>query len=180
VRRGLVLRPQRLAGHHGFIGHGTAFGEGLRADGDELLLHPADADAKGQPPAGQHIQCRQHLGGEHRRAVRHHHDGGDDAQLLGARGDEHRLHQLLVPVGLGAGGKLPGLGIRVARFDIGGDDDMVADGDVVKAQRLGLGGDGGDTVRIGQRSADRHAATDLHLFHLPRIALGARIAQVMR
>ena len=72
----------------------------------ELLAAPADTDAKRQPPLRQIVDGREHLGGQHRRAMRHHHDRQDEAQLLRQRSDIGRGGELLEPSGSGAGREL--------------------------------------------------------------------------
>jgi len=89
------------------------FVEGSGADCLELFPAPADTDAQRQPALGEVVDGGQHLGGQHGRAMRHHHDRQDEAKLLRQRGDIGRGRQLLQPCGRGAGRELAASGIGI-------------------------------------------------------------------
>ena len=110
----------------------------------------------------QDVDRRQDLGGQHRRAVRHDHDRGDEPQFRGLGGDKGDRGQLLVPVAAGAAGKLAGVGIGVFRLQVARDHDMVAHRAVIVADRLALAGDAGEIARPRQRPADRRAKPEFH------------------
>ena len=163
VEARIVLGPQLAAGHQILVGDRTALGEGRHAQRLELLLHPAGADAEGQPAVRQHVDRRQHLGQQHRRAVRDDGDRGDQPQPRGLAGDKRDRGQLLVPVAARAAGKLAGVAVGIAGLDVARDHDMVADRGVVVAHRLALDGDAGEVLRPGEGAADRRAEPELHL-----------------
>ena len=52
----------------------------------ELVAEPADADAEGEPAAGQDVDVGRQLGGEERGPVGQHDDVGQQPQALGAGG----------------------------------------------------------------------------------------------
>ena len=66
---GLRLAPDGAHGREVFVGDGAAVLE-RRAEGSELRLEIADADAEGQPAARQHVETRQLLGEHERVALR--------------------------------------------------------------------------------------------------------------
>ena len=154
--------PQFLACCHPFVGHVAAIVERGGADCLELFAAPADTDAQRQAALGEVVDGGQHLGGQHGRAVRHHHDRQDEAKLLRQRGDIGRGRQLLEPCGRGAPRKLAGPGIGIFRLQIAWHHDVVADRDVVEAQRLPFRDDPAQAIRLDQRTCGGHIEADLH------------------
>ena len=70
---------------------------------DELHLVPADADAKAEPPAAQHVEAGGLLRHQHRLALRQDQHADGEADALGAAGQESEQHErIVVRVGGGA------------------------------------------------------------------------------
>src|SRR5881409_1732058 len=74
LERDGVGRPHRAHELHVLVGHRAALLERWRAERLELLAQPADAGAEDHAPTGEDVDRREHLGGDQRVAVRHHHD----------------------------------------------------------------------------------------------------------
>jgi hypothetical protein len=158
-----LLAPQFLPGGDILVGHPAAFLEGRRVDRLELLLEPARADADGEAAVRQVIDGRQHLGGEHRRPVRHHHDRRDEAELRRPGGHEGHRGQLVVALAPRRVGELAGRAVGVTRMDVVGNDDVIAEGGVVEAQRLAALGDPEQVVGRRERSGGRRVEADAHV-----------------
>jgi hypothetical protein len=170
------LEPRRLFGPEFskrpqiFVGHGTAGGKRRRHRSVELCLEPARADADDEPSAGEDIDRRQHLGGEHGRPVRHHHHRQHQTDARGLGGDISRRRQLFVPA-LGAlGEKFSALGVWIAGDLQIRQHDVVGQSQIVVTQRLALLRDLADGIGARQRPADRQVEPNLHLFLLVLLA----------
>ena len=81
----------------------------------------------------------------------------------------------------GAGGELTGGRIGVFGVDVVGNNDVVADGQVVVAHRLTLDRDADHRVGCGHRTADRRAETEFHLcFPLNSERIGQQRMRLIR
>ena len=156
------LGPELDEGLDVFVGDLAALREIGRLDRLELLLHPAGADAQHQAAARQHVDGRQHLGGQYRGAMRHHHHRRDQAQLLRLGRDERHLDQLLVPFDARARGEFTGVAVGVFGLDVGRDHHMVAEGGVVEAHGLALDHQLHQLVGRRHRPGGRRIEAELH------------------
>ena len=114
-------------------------------------------------PFDKHVDRGQHLGLQHRRAVRHDGDRGHEAKPRRLAGDKGYRGQLLVPVAARPAREFAGVAVGIFGLDVAGNHDMVADRGVVVTHRLALDRDAREIVGRRERSADRRAEAKLHL-----------------
>ena len=136
VKGGRLAGPQLLEGANVLGGDGAAAVEVGRLDGLELLPQPARAAAHDEAAAGQDVDGREHLCRQHRRSVRDHHDGGEQPQRRGARGQEGMHRQHLHDLRVEADGAVRG--VRVWRAGVARHDDVVAHRHDAEAQSLAV------------------------------------------
>ena len=86
LERRSLLAPQRAQHGDVLVGARRSVLEGC-ADGLELFLQPADADAEQHAPAGHHVERRHLLGGDHRAVLGQDENAGAELDGLGAGGD---------------------------------------------------------------------------------------------
>jgi hypothetical protein len=141
-----VFGPQRPERPQIFVGDPAALRERRANDGIEFRLEPAGTDSDDEPTAGEDIDCREHLGSEHGRAVRHDHHRQHEADAGRLRGDEGCRGQLLVPEFRTLSEEFAAFGIRVAGHPQVRQQDVVGQRQVVVAQRLALLRDPGDDL----------------------------------
>ncbi len=161
IRR-LIARPKRDKGIKVFVGRLAPPVERRRSQGDHLFFHPAGARSDGQTPVGEYIQRREYFGRLDRRSIRQHHDGGEQSDSFGNRrnvGECRELFETRPGVGSGpdSGRVLGVLGVDLAR-----DNDMVADAEICKAQRLAMACDGGNAVWIIGGTARADMDPEIH------------------
>ena len=142
----------------------SAIIERRRSNRLKFLAAPADTDTEREPAFGQEIDRGQQLGGQHRGSVRHHHDREHEAQLRRQRGDISSGCQLLQPGCLGAGGKFSSVGVWVFRVEVPRYHDVIADRDIIEAERLAFSDDASEAIRFDKHTGGRRVETDLHIF----------------
>ena len=169
VKLRFVGSPQLLENLDVFVGDFAALGVGVQPQGLELLLHPAHAAAEDEPPGGEDIQGGEDFGGKHRVAVGEDEDMSAEADAVGAAGQEvERRQGFKVGVVVLEGGHAVG-GVGVEGIHFVGDDDVVADPDVVVVQGFGGLGQaaqvvgGGHSAPAGQGASEsnRHGKTSI-------------------
>ena len=133
-----LVGPRRPDAVDGLVGQPAPLGE-RDAEHVELGLDVAGADAEDDPAAGQLVEGGEGLGRDERVPV-----GGDVdvAEQPGALGDAGEPAE-------GGDGVVPDGAHRLG--PVGGDGDVVADGDVVEAGLVAGPGDGGELVAAGGR-----------------------------
>ncbi len=92
VELGSLVVPEAGHGVEELVRHGAALGE-VGADGAELGLEVADADAEREAPTGEHVQRRQLLGQHDRVALREDHDPGRQPDPRRRRGGERERQE---------------------------------------------------------------------------------------
>ena len=137
---------------------------GWSAQKRDLLRHPADTDAHGQPALREHVDGGQHLGGQHGMAVRQHEHRGEKANAAGGGGDEAQRRHLLEGDARVLGEELARLGIGVGAFDLGRDNDVVAHAEVLVSERLRLLRNGPQRVGITGDPARTEMQSEFHWF----------------
>ena len=92
--RGTFVAPARTHHPDRFVAPRAAPVVG-RAEGLDLLAHPADAGAKDHATRREVIECGEHLGGEERVAMRQHEHGGAEGDAFGHTGHQCERRQRL-------------------------------------------------------------------------------------
>ena len=128
----------------------------------ELLLAPADAQAEGDAPAGDHRGGAHHLGHRERVAHRGDVDAGEEADVRGHRGQGADQHPRVGPLGVDVPPAPAVGGVRVRRRQLLEVHDVVGDRDGVVAQLVGRPGELEQVVDGLERGDDREA-------HRPRV-----------
>ncbi|MEJ1975204.1 MAG: hypothetical protein WDN49_03215 [Acetobacteraceae bacterium] len=158
----LLLGPQRAEGLQVFVRHCAARREGRRADRLEFFLQPARAmpTARRPPDSTSIVERIFAVSTAGRCGTTITEVTRIQAGRLG--GDEGDRGQLLMPGRAGAGGKLAGFRIGVARLDVRRDDDVVAEGGIVEPDRLAADADADKVLRGGEWSCYGCVEPDLH------------------
>ena len=130
---------------------GAAAREG-DAEGRELLLGPADADAERETTPGHGVQTGRLLGHEDGVVLGQEHDPGGDLDPLRRRGCEAQAHERVQPIGIRGHRKLAGIVVGIARGGTVDHDDVLARPQPGKPGRLGGAGDGGYDRGAGARA----------------------------
>src|SRR6185295_11694788 len=134
----------------------------LDAEQLDLLLHPAHAGTEDHAARRHVVDGGQHLGGEHRMAVRQHEHARAQPDLAGEAGHQRQHGQRLEEVGLGREREIAGGVVRVARANGVGQDHMIAHPQRVVAERLGATREQRERLPRGRRPVDRQMAPDVH------------------
>ena len=158
---GLILAPEGTHGTDRVVGATTPLGEG-DADGVELLLEPADADAESHATAGEHVEGGQLLGQDHRVPLGHDQDAGRQVDGRGHPGQVRQPDQRIGDRGVVVARHLPRRVIGVGRLVAGGHDHVLDGPERLEAHLFGPSGEGGGAVRLGEGSGVGEDDAEVH------------------
>ena len=159
---GRGLGPQIAEGLQRLVRRRAPAVEVRRVEQVELFPQPADAHAQREPAARKHVGGRQHLRGEQGRAVAEHHDGGQQPDALGGRGEEAHRGHLLQALARVLREPAPVLRVGVGRAGRACDRHMVAQSEIAVAGGFGAPGDPAQRVGPSRRAAQAEVKTELH------------------
>jgi hypothetical protein len=176
LAEGVVLAPEvhGLARPHlpheadELVGDSPALLVGGSVQRVELFLHPPHARAQDDASAREDVHGGQHLGGDHRIAVRDDEDAGADVDALGQRSqmghERQRLEISLFPVA----GDPAVRRVRIGRLDLHRDHDMIGDEDRIVAEGVSLLRELEENLGLGERSAALKGEAEFHGRHIAR------------
>ena len=161
VELGRVLGPQLLERREILVGDLAALFE-RRAQQGEFLLHPSGAGAENEAAVGEYVDRRQHFRGEHRRAMRYHHDRGEQPQAFGAAGEERHGGELVEAIAVLGSGEDAARRVGIFRLQMRRRDDVVAHRQKIEPGALGGEGDGLVVLAGREDAARERAQSKLH------------------
>ena len=160
VEFGVVGSPQLLENADIFVGDLAPLRVGVQPHSLELLLHPAHAGPQDEAPAGKNVQRRQYFGGEDGIAVGQYQHMGAQPHAGSAGGQKvERRQRFKVGVFLLERRYAVG-GVGIERIHLVGNDDVVADPNVVKRVLLGAQGQAPQVVGRGHRAPAGQRASE--------------------
>src|SRR4029077_10289251 len=128
----VLFSPELSEGLDIFICNPAPLVERRRFQVIELFFHPAYTQAHDYPALRKNIETREHLGRDDRIPIGRDHDASDEADALRGSGEERHRRQGFQVIARAV--ILAVDGVRIGNRYILGNDDVIGDGNAVKAQ----------------------------------------------